>query len=146
MRCLAPLPYTKRSTIGLREAIPFSVDSPATFNAAVDKVIASLGDPVEPLGFGEALHGGEDILTFRNRLFQRIVEAHGYRAIEISFPRRRAVNEYAADRGPAPYEAVRDTGFSHGFGRLDAHRELMELNPSSEYRPEPSRSGLYFSA
>lgn len=41
-----------------REAIPFSVDSPGTFNAAVDKVIAALGDSVEVLGFGEALHAG----------------------------------------------------------------------------------------
>jgi uncharacterized protein (DUF2267 family) len=38
-----------------REATPFSVDSPRTFSAAVDKVIALLGDSVELLGFGEAL-------------------------------------------------------------------------------------------
>src|SRR5438552_13521904 len=61
-----------------REATPFSVDSPRTFNAAVEKVIASLGDSVELLAVGEALHGGEDILILRNRLFQRLVEAHGY--------------------------------------------------------------------
>jgi erythromycin esterase-like protein len=75
-----------------REAIPFSVDSPETFDAAVDRVIASLGDSVELLGFGEALHGGEDILILRNRLFQRLVEAHGYSAIAIesSFPRARS--------------------------------------------------------
>jgi hypothetical protein len=45
-----------------REATPFSIDSPRTFNAAVNKMIASLGDKVELLGFGEAHHGGEDIL------------------------------------------------------------------------------------
>jgi hypothetical protein len=60
------------------EALPFSIDSPTSFNAAVDKLIASLGDSVELLGFGEALHGGKDILILRNRLFQRLVEAHGY--------------------------------------------------------------------
>ena len=81
-----------------REAIPFSVDSPKIFKAVVDTVMASLGDTVELLGFGEALHGGEDILILRNRLFQRLVEAHGYRAIAIesSFPRARFVNEYVA--------------------------------------------------
>ncbi|MBN1202508.1 MAG: erythromycin esterase family protein [Anaerolineae bacterium] len=111
-----------------REAIPFSVDSPQTFNAAVDRVIASLGDPVELLGFGETLHGGEDILILRNRLFQHLVEAHGYSAIAIesSFPRSHVVNEYAAGCGPASYEAVQDAGFSHDFGRLDANRELVE--------------------
>jgi erythromycin esterase-like protein len=30
---------------------------------------------VELLGFGEALHGGDDILILRNRLFERLVEA-----------------------------------------------------------------------
>jgi erythromycin esterase len=111
-----------------REAIPFSVDSPETLNAAVDKMIASFGDWVKLLGFGEALHGGEDILILRNRLFQRLVEVHGYSAIAIesSFPRARVVNEYVAGRGPVSYEAVQDTGFSHGFGRLEANRELVE--------------------
>jgi len=111
-----------------REAIPFSVDSPETLNAAVDKMIASLDNSVELLGFGEALHGGEDILILRNRLFQRLVEAHGYSAIAIesSFPRARVVNDYVAGRDPTSYEAVQETGFSHGFGRLEANRELVE--------------------
>jgi len=110
------------------EAIPFSLDSPTAFNAAVDKVTASLGDSVELLGLGEALHGGEDILILRNQLFQHLVEAHGYSAIAIesSFPRAHLVNEYLAGRGPASYEAVQDAGFSHGFGRLNANRELVE--------------------
>ncbi len=120
--------YTTLDDWILHEAIPFSVDSSETFNASIDKVIASLNDSVELLGFGEALHGGKDILILRNRLFQRLVEVHGYSAIAIesSFPRARVVNEYAAGRGPASYEAVQDAGFSHGFGRLDANRELVE--------------------
>src|SRR5437016_7727123 len=121
-----------------REAIPFSVDSPSTFNAAVDKVIASLDDSVELLGFGEALHGGKDILILRNRLFQRLVEVHGYSAIAIesSFPRARIVHEYVAGRGPISYEDVQNTGFSHGFGSLDANRELVEW--MREYNADPS--------
>ena len=93
---------------------------------------------MELLGFGEALHGGEDILILRNRLFQRLVETHGYSAIAIesSFPRARVVNEYIAGRGPASYEAVQDTGFSHGFGRLDANRELVEW--MRRYNADPS--------
>ena len=101
-------------------------------------MIASLGDSVELLGFGEALHGGKDILILRNRLFQRLVETHGYSAIAIesSFPRARVVNEYVAGRGPATYEAVQDTGFSHSFGRLDANRELVEW--MRRYNADPS--------
>src|SRR5512137_2876237 len=108
----------------LHEAIPFSLDSTPSFIACVDRVMASLGDCVQLLGLGEALHGGEDILMLRNRLFQRLVEKHGYSAIavESSFPRANVVNDYVAGRGPASYEAVQDTGFSHGFGRFDANR------------------------
>lgn len=111
-----------------REAVPLSVDSPEGLNASFDKVIASLGGSVQLLGFGEALHGGEDILILRNRFFQRLVETHGYSAIAIesSFTRARVVNEYVAGRGPASYEEVQDTGFGHGVGRLDANRELVE--------------------
>lgn len=122
----------------LHEAIPFSLDSPETFNAAVDKVITALGDRVELLGLGEALHGGEDLLLLRNRLFQRLVQRHGYSAIAIesSFPRARAVNEYVQGHGPASYDALQDVGFSHGFGRLDANRELVEW--MQEYNADPS--------
>lgn len=112
------------------EAVPFSPASPDACGAATDKVIAALGESVELLGFGEALHGGEEILALRNRLFQRLVERHGYCAIalESSFPRGRAVEDYISGSGPAPalYEEVRDTGFSHNFGRLDANRDLVE--------------------
>ncbi len=109
------------------EAIPFSLDSPQSFCASVDRVMASLGALVKLLGLGEALHGGEDILMLRNRLFQRLVEKHGYSAIamESSFPRAHAVNEYVAGHGPASYDALREAGFSHGFGRLEVNRELV---------------------
>jgi len=111
-----------------REAIPFSIESPAALHAAIDQVIAALGDAVDVLGFGETLHGGEDILVLRNWLYQRLVEAHGFSAIavESSFPRGRAVNEYVAGRGAASYDAVQETGFSHGFGQLEANRALVE--------------------
>ncbi len=111
-----------------REAISCSADSSEAFHAVVDKVIGLLGDVVDLLGFGEALHGGEDILLLRNRLFQRLVIAHGYSAIavESSFPRARLVNDYIAGVGSVSFEQVQETGFSHGFGRLEANRELVE--------------------
>jgi erythromycin esterase len=120
------------------EAIPFSIDSPETLKAAVDKVISSSGDSVELLGLGEALHGGEDILILRNRLFQYLVETHGYTAIAIesSLPRSRIVNEYVGGRGPTSYEVVQETGISHGFGRLEVNRELVDW--MREYNADPS--------
>lgn len=120
------------------EAIPFSVDSPATVNAAVDQMIAAVGDSVALLGFGEALHGGEELLLLRNRLFERLVTTHGYSAIavESSFPKGYIVNEYIAGRVPATYAAVQDAGFSHGFGQLAANRELVEW--MRQYNADPA--------
>jgi len=110
------------------ESIPFTFDRPDKFNIAVDTVIASLGDSVELLGFGEALHGAEEILELRNRLFKRLVEAHGFSAIAIesSFPRAHITNEFVAGRGPTSYEDVKDTGFGQDFGQLEANRDLVE--------------------
>ncbi|HEU0296337.1 MAG TPA: erythromycin esterase family protein [Anaerolineales bacterium] len=115
------------------ESIPFSVDSSHTSNAAIDKVIASLSDSLELLGFGEALHGGQEILELRNRLFTRLAEAHGFSAIAIesSFPRAHitnkfVTNEFMAGRGPTSYEDVKATGFGEGVGALEANRELVE--------------------
>ncbi len=111
-----------------RDAIPFSHVDPRSLNAAVDALAASLGGAVEMLGLGEPLHGGEDFLLLRNRVFERLAEAHGYRsiAVESCFFRGRLVDEYVAGGGAASYDAVRDEGFSHGFGRYDANRELVE--------------------
>ncbi len=138
-----------------REAIRFTTDSPDRFNAAVDQVIASLESspesPLELLGLGEPLHpllGGEEFLDFRNRLFHRLVEKHGFTAIavESSFPRARLVNDYvsaAGASGPASYAAIQEIGFSHDFGRLDANRELIEW--MCRYNAEPSnRNKLQF--
>jgi erythromycin esterase len=109
------------------DAIPFSLDSNDAINGAIDAVVGSLDDAVELLGFGEALHGGEEILLLRNRFFQRLVEAHGYTAIAIesSFTAGRIANEYVLG-GTLSYDKVKDRGFSHGFGQVEANRELIE--------------------
>ena len=123
-----------------REAISFALDSSDAFNAAVDKVVAVLGNSVELLGLGEPTHMAEDFLVFRNRMFQRLVEAHGYRAIavESSFPRCPVVNEYVLGRGAASYNEVQETGFSHGFGRMAANREMVEWMRT--YNADPAHS------
>lgn len=109
-----------------REAITFSVESDV--DGAIDKLAASLDGSVDLLAFGEALHGGEEILVLRNRMFRRLVESHGFSAIAIesSFPKAHLVNEYVSGRGPASYEAIKETGFAHAAGSLEANRELVE--------------------
>ncbi len=111
------------------EAIPFVIPPEgAALGKAVDQMVASLGEEVELLGLGEALHGGEEILRLRNRMFQRLVERHGYSAIAIesSSLRARRVNDYIQGRGPESYEELVETGFGHGLGQLEANRELVE--------------------
>lgn len=135
-------PASQHSTLDdwiSREAIPFSLVSSETFHAALDKLITSLDPSVELLALGESLHGDSDILNLRNRVFQRLVEKHGYTAIalESSFPRARVVNDYvlgvAGDQ--AKYDAIQETGFSHGFGHHDTTRQLVEWMRS--YNAEP---------
>ncbi len=128
------------------EAIPFSPDSPESFNAAVAGLVEELDGRVELLGIGEPLHGGEGFLLLRNRLFQRLAEAHGFGAIavESDFFRGRLVDEFVSGRGPASYEEVREEGFSHTFGRLDANRELVEWMRSRNADPSrPTRLRFY---
>ncbi len=108
-------------------AILFAAESPESIDSAIDLILHELGDAVELLGFGEALHGSEEILTIRNRLFQRLVAAHGYTAfvLEATSPQARVINDYVTGRRDASDQAVRDW-FGDGFGRLDANRELIE--------------------
>jgi erythromycin esterase-like protein len=117
-----------------RDALPFSLEPSAesakAFDETIDQIIASLGDQVQLLGFGESLHGGEQLLIIRNRLFQRLVTHHGYSAISIESSFRRAwlVNDYVAGRGPAKSydDLLGGRGFSQGVGEVDANRELVE--------------------
>lgn len=110
------------------EAHAFSLDSKEILNPAMDWMVDALGEEVQILGFGEALHGGEEILLFRNRLFQRLVERHGFSAIavESSFPRSRIVNDTVQGEGCLSLEKAMEEGVSHGFGKLEANRELVE--------------------
>lgn len=126
-----------------RDALPFSLDT-RQVNKAVDHVVASLGDQVQLLGFGEALHGSEDILRLRNQFFQRLVEKHGYSAIAIEsgFPESRLVEDYVAG-GAGTYEDIAERGFGWSFGRLEANRDLIEW--MRRYNADPAhRTKLRF--
>ena len=109
-----------------RDAIPFALDIPASLDSATDQVIAELGPGVELLALGEALHGSEEILLIRNRLFQRLVEQHGYSGVvlEVSSPQARAINEYVLGERERSDPQV-EAWFGNGFGLLEANRELV---------------------
>lgn len=128
-----------------RDAISFDPASDASTDTAIDRLIASLDNSIELLGFGESLHGDEGILLFRNRLFQRLVEAHGYTAIAIesSLPRGWLVNDYITGRGASSYEEIVTSGYSHNFGGSPANRELVDW--MCRYNADPThRAPLSF--
>ncbi|MDT9598733.1 erythromycin esterase family protein [Sphingosinicella rhizophila] len=106
-----------------RESIRFSLDK--NFDGAVDRLMARLGD-VDILGFGEPLHSGEEFLVVRNRLFQRLVEKHGFRAItiETNDMRARLIDDYIQGRGTS-FKAIEDEGFSVGIGHWERNRDLI---------------------
>lgn len=110
-----------------RDAIRFDLASPGSLETATDHVIAQLGPGVELLALGEALHGSEEILLIRNRMFQRLVQKHGFSAvvIEASSPQARAINEYLLGQRDASDPKVQKW-FGNGFGLLEANRELIE--------------------
>ncbi len=138
----APSPATMSNPIDnwIRdEAIPFSLDSPDSFNTAVERLAAALDERVELLGIGEPLHGGEEFLLLRNRLFRRLAEKHNFSAIAVEscFVRGRLVNDYV--QGSGNFAEAREKGVSHGFGELEANRELVEW--MREHNGRASSSG-----
>ena len=110
-----------------RDAIRFDLAVPGSLEAAADRVIAQLGPTIELLALGEALHGSEEILLIRNRLFPRLVKKHGFSAvaIEVTSPQARAINEYVLGKREASDPKVQ-AWFGNGFGLLEANRELVE--------------------
>ncbi|MFD4241751.1 erythromycin esterase family protein [Streptomyces sp. NPDC058525] len=93
--------------------------------AAVMKLL-----PARPrlLALGEPTHGEDALLDVRNTLFRQLVEEEGYRtiAIESDCVAGLAVDEHIASGTDTPDEdEVMERGFSHGFGRSAANRELV---------------------
>jgi erythromycin esterase-like protein len=121
-----------------REAIPFSLDG--DFDAAVDHMMAQLGDQVSVLGVGEPLHSGDEFLIVRNRIFQRLVAAHGFRAItiETNDVRARRVDAFIQGRGATSYDEIKDDGFTMGIGLWDHNRELVEW--MRNYNDDPANA------
>jgi erythromycin esterase-like protein len=122
-----------------RNAVRVAGDSNESFDSAVDSIVAA-SDSLQVLGFGEPLHLGEGFLAARNRVFKRLVEAHGFSAIAIEsgFPESRLVQQYVAgDSGS--YDALVDRGFGWGFGHLAANRELVEW--MRRYNADPAHPG-----
>ena len=122
----------------MKESIPFSVSSNISLQSALDKLFSSLDNTIKLLGLGEPLHGGKDFLKLRNEIFMYLVKIFNYSAIAIesSFPKSWIINEFVNGRGPESFEQIQEVGFSHGFGNIEANRELVEWMRLYNANPE----------
>jgi erythromycin esterase len=125
------------------ESFDWSLDDDASIGGAVDSLLATLGDSVQVLGWGEPTHQVEGFLELRNRVFQHLVEHHGYTAIAIesSYPRGRLANDYVQGLGEVTLDDALTRGVSHGFGERQANRELLAWMRvySAEHSDRPLR-------
>jgi erythromycin esterase-like protein len=95
--------------------------------------------PGDLLALGEPAHREPAFALARNELFAQLV-GRGFRSIALETDRVAAltVNDFVQD-GAGTLDAAMGEGFSHGFGELDANRQLVawmreynEGHPSEE--------------
>lgn len=104
----------------------FGVDGADDLGNALGNFLGSLGARPRLLGLGEPMHGEEEFPRLRNEVFRHLVEREGYRSIAIESDCLAAltVDAYVAG-GEGSLDAVMENGFSHGFGELEANREVV---------------------
>lgn len=97
----------------------------------------------ELLALGEPTHREPAFGRIRNELFVQLA-GRGFRSIALETDRVAAllVNDFVQD-GAGDLDQVMDEGFSHGFGRFDANRELV-VRMRAHNRNRPSEERLAF--
>ncbi|MCM2392156.1 erythromycin esterase family protein [Streptomyces albipurpureus] len=105
---------------------PFSDGGGIQLETALTSFLHAREAPPRLLGLGEPLHGEEEFLRLRNQLFRYLAEREGYRSVAIESDCLSAlmVDAFAAG-AEMPWETVMDAGFSHGWGKSPANRELV---------------------
>jgi erythromycin esterase-like protein len=127
------------------------------FNDIVEGVTAAIKDaahvvdaatvmgllPARPrlLALGEPTHGEDVLLELRNDLFRQLVEQERYRTITIESDCMMGlvVDDYVTS-GTGTLDEVMEHGFSHGFGKSAANRELVRwMRAYNDGRPGSDR-------
>ena len=104
----------------------FGADGADDLGAALGSFLGSLGARPRLLGLGEPMHGEEEFLRLRNRMFRHLVEREGYLSVAIESDCLAAltVDAYVAG-GEGSLDDVMERGLSHGFGAFNSNRELV---------------------
>jgi erythromycin esterase len=122
--------------------------------------------PLEPLigtsrvvAMGEIVHRAHELLAFRNRLFQFLVEEMGFRviAMETGFPESLVLREFV-EGGDVDLDAVASEVICWGFDKFHENRELLHwirdynLDPANDetvrfygFELPGGTGGVYFS-
>lgn len=98
----------------------------------------------ELLALGEPTHGQPVFPLARNDIFAQLV-GRGFRSIALETDRvaALAVNDFVQD-GVGSLDAVMKEGFTHGFGELDANRQLVAwMHGYNESRPQAERLAFH---
>jgi erythromycin esterase-like protein len=121
----------------------FDVDD-RRLDAVVRSFLEGLDVPPQLLALGEPTHGEPAFPRLRNQIFEVLVD-HGFQSIAIESDRVAALEVDAFVRGEGgTLNAAMDGGFSHGFGQLDANRELVAwMRGYNDSRPAAERLAFY---
>lgn len=105
---------------------------------------AFLTSPCDVLALGEPTHQEPAFAWLRNELFADLAGL-GFRSIALETDRvaALAVNDFVQE-GMGTLDAVMKEGFSHGFGDLEANRQLVAwLRDHNESRPPQERLAFH---
>jgi erythromycin esterase-like protein len=109
--------------------------------AAVTNFLRSRPSAPHLLGLGEPMHQEEAFPRLRNQIFQHLVAHEGYRsiALESDCLAGLTVDAFVAG-GPGSLDDVMRHGFSHGWGALEANRDLVDwMRKANQDRPSDQR-------
>ena len=97
------------------------------------------------LALGEPTHGVDAFPNWRNRIFRTLVEHHGYRSIALESDVLAGLRVDAhLTSGEETLDDIMQYGFSHGFGEVNANRELVAwLREFNAGRDETDRVRFY---
>jgi len=103
---------------------------------SLDAVIAS----ARVVAFGEAAHGAHETLTFRNRLFEYLVNELGFTAIalESGLPESRRIDDFVTG-GAGDAAQVVAANMTWGFGTFPENVELVSWMRAYNSDPRHTR-------
>ncbi len=107
-------------------ALPLRTVEPGGDTADLRQVALVIGE-ARVVALGEPAHGAHEPLSFRNRLFQYLVEEQGFTAvaIESGLAESRRVQD-VVEGGPGDVRQIVRDNLSYNFGALEENVELVE--------------------